>query len=167
LQALNTLHPDITAAGGQILVVTSESQAMADAAKAKWKLPLLRLVGDPSISFARTLKTEGLLDVFISVPDAQIEPWTAGHPFMSSYTNGCAQPATLVVSRDYEVWFSHTVVPSTSNGGGAVDRPQLEDVWSEVQSKKLSSSGSGTIDANSPRIRKQNLRRGYTTQSRM
>jgi hypothetical protein len=120
-----------------VLVVTSESQKYADQAQKKWRLPSLEILGDPSVSLARHLKEAKLLDVFISRPDPDVEPWTAGHPFMRTYTNGVAQPATLVVSKDKEVWFADAVVPSPSNGGGAVDRPLLGDVWQEVQRDRL------------------------------
>lgn len=121
-------------------MVTSESQKYADLAKKTWRLPSLALLGDPSLSLARHLKEAGLLNVFISLPDPEIEPWTAGHPFMSSYSNGVAQPATLFVSRSKEVMFAHTVVPSPENGGGAVDRPVLDDVWRQVSSTHLGKS---------------------------
>lgn len=121
-------------------MVTSESQKYADIAKKNWRLPSLALLGDPSLSLARHLKEANLLNVFISVPDPKIEPWTAGHPFMSTYGNGVAQPATLFVSQSKEIMFAHTVVPSPKNAGGAVDRPLLDDVWRQVLSTHLGKS---------------------------
>lgn len=121
-------------------MVSSESQAQVDRAKRQWKLPNLKLIGDPAVSLAKHLKSSGLLDVFISYPDPATDPWTANHPFMRSYTNGCAQPSTLFVSKTREVWFSHTTIPSVNNGGGAVDRPILSDVWAEVKRAKFGDS---------------------------
>lgn len=121
-------------------MLTSESQKYADMAKKTWRLPSLEVLGDPSLSLARHLKKAMLLDVFISVPDPEIEPWTAGHPFMSNYSNGVAQPATLFVSKSREVMFAHTMVPSPENGGGAWDRPLLDDVWRQVLSTHLGKS---------------------------
>lgn len=144
MQELDKLSTEIEGAGGQILVVTSESQTYADSAKKKWKLPSLRMLGDPSISLARHLKKSGMLDVFISMPDLATEEWTARHPFMRSYTNGVPQPATLVVSKEKDVWFAHAVVPNMYNGGGAVDRPYLRDVWEQVKKSKLTVSGNSS-----------------------
>lgn len=75
--------------------------------------------------------------MFISVPDPATDAWTAGHPYMRAYTNGVAQPATLVVTKEKEIWFAHTVIPSKENGGGAVDRPLLGDVWQQVKVTRL------------------------------
>lgn len=121
-------------------MLTSESPKYADMAKKNWRLPSLAVLGDPSLSLARHLKEANLLNVFISVPDPDSEPWTAGHPFMSNYSNGVAQPATLFISQSKEVMFAHTVVPSPENGGGAVDRPLLDDVWRQVLSTHLGKS---------------------------
>lgn len=121
-------------------MLTSESQKYADLAKKNWGLPSLEVLGDPSLSLARHLKEANLLNVFISMPDPEIEPWTAGHPFMSSYSNGVAQPATLFLSQSGQVMFAHAVVPSPNNGGGAVDRPLLDDVWRQVLSTHLGKS---------------------------
>lgn len=153
---LEQLSGEIKAAGGQILVVTSESQKYANEANKKWKLPSLQILGDPSCSLARHLKASGLLDVFISVPELATDEWTARHPYMFAYTNGCAQPSTLVVSREKQVWFSHAVIPSRKNGGGAVDRPILSDVWREVCQTKLGTSmGDGEVKLQ--KLRKQTL----------
>lgn len=126
---------------------------MAHRAKAKWKLVSLEVLGDPSLSLARHLKATGLLDVCITMPDEATDPWTARHPYMSYYSNGCAQPATLVISREAEVWFAHTVVPSRSNGGGAVDRPFLGDVWQTIKQTKLCETSTPIRN----QIRKQTL----------
>eukprot|EP00930_Biecheleria_cincta_P089812 TRINITY_DN79157_c0_g1_i1.p1 TRINITY_DN79157_c0_g1~~TRINITY_DN79157_c0_g1_i1.p1 ORF type:complete len:178 (+),score=21.70 TRINITY_DN79157_c0_g1_i1:442-975(+) len=130
---------------------------MASEAQTKWKLPSLDVIGDPSLSLARHLKSSSMLDVFISKPDPVNEPWIAGHPFMSSYTNGCAQPATLVVSREREVWFAHTIIPSRQNGGGAVDRPYLGGVWQHIKQSKLHASGNATSAGSTNALRKQTL----------
>jgi len=127
---------------------------MADKARKKWRLPSLSVLGDPSLSLARHLKASGLLDVFISRADAETDPWTAGHPYMSAYTNGVAQPATLVVTRAKDVWYSHTTIPSSANGGGVVARPMLGDVWQEVRRTKLSPDAQVVPGR---RIRKQTL----------
>jgi hypothetical protein len=145
---LEAISSEVVAGGGQILLVTSESQTMADRAKVKWELPSLKIVGDPSLSLARHLKQSGLLDVFISIPDRERDAWTAGHPFMYTYTNGIAQPATLIVSRDREAWYAHTVVPERKNGGGATDRPHLPEVWQQVKQCKLEGAGT-SINPNS------------------
>lgn len=148
---MEAISSDVIAAGGQILLVTSESQSMADQAKVKWHLPSLNILGDPSVSLARHLKQSGLLDVFISFPDRERDAWAAGHPFMYTYTNGCAQPATLIVSRDKEVWFAHTVVPGRKNGGGATDRPHLPEVWQQVRQCKLEGAGTSIDPDTIPR----------------
>jgi len=136
--------------------VTSESQRYADQAKKKWRLPSLQILGDPSLSLARHLKAAKLLDIFISVPDPAVDPWIAGHPYMRNYTNGIAQPSIMVISKGMDVWFAHTVIPSPKNGGGAVDRPNLQDVWAQVRRTQLGKQGSSSSDQ-PVKVRKQTL----------
>merc|ERR1712232_429159 len=90
-----------------------------------------------------------------SIPHVDVDPWAAAHPYMSYYTNGCAQPATVIVSKQKEVWFAHTVVPHRSNGGGAVNRPYLGDVWQEIKRTKMQGL---PARLERTRIRKQTLR---------
>lgn len=102
--------------------------------------------------------------MFISVPDPKAEPFTASHPYMSAYTNGIAQPATVVLTREKEVWFTWTTIPNPRNGGGAAGRPYLGDVWAEIKSCKLdgsrirSSKSAAVVD--SRKMRKQTLSEG-------
>lgn len=135
---LNDMIDEIKAAGGQVLVFTCESQYYADYAHKKWEITKdVRFTGDPAVSLARYLKGSSLLDVFISVPDEVHEPWTARHPYMCTYTNGCAQPAYLIISKEREVWFTYTTVPDMTNAGGATKRPYLSDIWGEIKRAKL------------------------------
>ena len=90
-----------------------------------------------SLSLARHLRQSGLLDAFISFPDRERDAWAAGHPFIYTYANMCAQPLTWIVFSDKEVWLAHTVVHGRKNCGGVTDRLHLPEVWQQVRQYKL------------------------------
>lgn len=148
------ISADVQAEGGQIIVASSESQEYVDMAKSKWKLQSLEMIGDPSVSMAQHLKSAGLLDVVISLPDPDSDAWTAGHPYQACYLNGVSQPATLVISEQREIWFSHAVVPKLSNTTGAAGRPVLKEVWQAVKNEKLGSIGTSTAPVSASSISK-------------
>ncbi len=46
-----------------------------------------------------------------------------------------AQPAVIVMKKDGTVLYSWAIVPSMMNLGGAKDRPDLVQVWENVEAK--------------------------------
>lgn len=79
------------------------------------------VIADPRNKIAAELKQRGNLDVAISSK--------------SGYEHGMAQPAVLVMKNDGTVLFDWAIVPGLMNLGGAKDRPDLNQVWDNVQAR--------------------------------
>lgn len=123
LKTLQSISAPIIAAGGAILVVTAEPGEHLPATRKASGYEGLVVV-DETNSLAKELKRRGVLDVAISDK--------------KGYKDGMAQPAILVgreVDGKREVLERWAIVPSAMNLGGAKDRPDLVQVWENVQAK--------------------------------
>jgi len=120
LKALQSLLPSITAAGGKVIAITAEPEQHL-----KETLSSTGYSGDvivdPENQIAEELKGRGKLNVAIS-PKA-------------GYEHGMAQPAVLVMQRDGTVLYNWAIVPGVMNLGGAKDRPDLKQVWENMEAK--------------------------------
>ncbi|KAL8276433.1 hypothetical protein RQP46_011185 [Phenoliferia psychrophenolica] len=108
----------IAAAGGTILVVTSEPSEHLDAT-IKSSGYAGEIVSDPTNALAGALRESGDIDVAVTK--------------RAGYADGMAQPALLVKQSDGTVLFKWAIVPSMMNLGGASDRPDLEQVMDNVE----------------------------------
>ncbi|MCJ1328786.1 hypothetical protein MMC10_005463 [Thelotrema lepadinum] len=122
LKTLQTLLPSIGQAGGKVLVVTAEPAehlpAMRKAAGYVGEAAI-----DPEHKLANMLRERGLLDVAVTNK--------------AGYEHGVAQPSILIQKGrgDGTVLFEWAIKPSVMNLGGAKDRPDLSQVWDNVQAK--------------------------------
>jgi hypothetical protein len=124
LKTLHSLEAPIAATGGKIIAVTAEPvEHLSETRKATGYEGLVII--DETNSLARELKRRGLIDVAISE--------------RKGYKEGMAQPAILVGRINgeggREVLEKWAIVPSAMNLGGAKDRPDLVQVWENVQAK--------------------------------
>ncbi|KAM5368714.1 hypothetical protein ACJZ2D_009380 [Fusarium nematophilum] len=118
LKALAALEPSITAAGGKTVIVTAELDK---------HLPEVRTatgytgaaISDPENLLAKELKKRDVVDVAIS------KRW--------GYNFGMAQPAVAVIKNNGIVLESWAINPTVMNAGGAKDRPDLNQIWENVQ----------------------------------
>jgi hypothetical protein len=53
----------------------------------------------------------------------------------SGYEHGMAQPAILVMQSDGTVLYNWAIVPGVMNLGGAKDRPDMTQVWENMEAK--------------------------------
>ncbi|KAG4440334.1 hypothetical protein IFR05_004186 [Cadophora sp. M221] len=120
LSTLSTLSPSIISSHGTPLIITSE----------------------PASFLPETRKLTGYTGEAIVDPGNELvgflrEGWGLGVAVSEKkgYVNGMAQPAVLVVRREGEVLESWAIVPGLMNLGGAKDRPELTQVWENVQAK--------------------------------
>jgi len=120
LKTLQTLLPSITAASGKVIAITAEPQEHLASTLTQTGYTGTTIV-DPSNSIAAELKSRNKLNVAISSK--------------SGYEHGMAQPAILVMQSDGTVLFSWAIVPGVMNLGGAKDRPDLKQVWENMEAK--------------------------------
>ncbi|KAI9715469.1 MAG: hypothetical protein M1812_005945 [Candelaria pacifica] len=124
LKVLQSLLPSIAKAGGKVLIVTAEPASHMPATREAAGYVGEAIV-DPEHRLAKLLKEQKLLDVAISKK--------------GGYEQGVAQPAILIQRGKEgdkgEVLFDWAIVPSAMNLGGAKDRPDLNQVWDNVQAK--------------------------------
>ncbi|KAE9370057.1 hypothetical protein N431DRAFT_441934 [Stipitochalara longipes BDJ] len=118
LKTLQSLSTSISAAGGQPLVITAESAPNLATTRTTSGYNGEAIV-DPENILVEYFKERGLLDVAISEK--------------KGYEHGMAQPAILVIKSDGTVLEKWAIVPSKMNLGGAKDRPELGQVWDNVQ----------------------------------
>jgi peroxiredoxin len=120
LKSLQTLLPAITARGGKVIAITAEPEQHLQETRS-----LTGYTGDvivdPENQVAAELKSRGKLVVAIT-PKA-------------GYEHGMAQPAILVMQSDGTVLYDWAIVPSVMNLGGAKDRPNLTQVWENMEAK--------------------------------
>jgi hypothetical protein len=128
LKTLNNLSAPIAAKGGAIIAVTAEPiEHLSSTRKATGYEGLVII--DETNSLAKELKRRGVIDVAVSE--------------RKGYKEGMAQPAILVArvkgegggEEEREVLEKWAIVPSVMNMGGAKDRPDLVQVWENVQAK--------------------------------
>jgi peroxiredoxin len=120
LKTLETLLPSITAAGGKVMAITAQVEQHLEEMRTLTGYTGT-LISDPTNSIATTLKARGKVDVAISEK--------------KGYEHGMAQPAILVIQQDKTVLFEWAIVPALMNMGGAKDRPDLVQVWENVEAK--------------------------------
>lgn len=120
LKTLQSILPLITAAGGKAIAVTSEPEKfLQDTIKATGYNG--EIICDTKNKIAGELKERTNLQVAISSK--------------SGYEHGMAQPAILVMQSDGTVLFEWAIIPGMMNLGGAKDRPDLNQVWENVQAR--------------------------------
>ncbi|CAL5870234.1 uncharacterized protein PFLUO_LOCUS4469 [Penicillium psychrofluorescens] len=120
LKTLQSISLPISVAGGKVLAITAEpEQHLPEMVKASGYTG--EVIADPRNKIAAELKQRGNLDVAISSK--------------SGYEHGMAQPAVLVMKNDGTVLFDWAIVPGLMNLGGAKDRPDLNQVWDNVQAR--------------------------------
>ncbi|KAH7342475.1 hypothetical protein BKA65DRAFT_292349 [Rhexocercosporidium sp. MPI-PUGE-AT-0058] len=121
LSTLSTLSPSILSSSGKPLMITSEPSSFLPETR-----KLTGYQGDAIIDTSNELV--GYLRENFGLEVAVSEK--------KGYVNGMAQPAVLVVKRDGgEVLEKWAIVPGIMNLGGAKDRPELTQVWENVQAK--------------------------------
>ncbi|KAL5328705.1 hypothetical protein ACEPPN_002207 [Leptodophora sp. 'Broadleaf-Isolate-01'] len=120
LSTLSTLSPSILSSQGAPLIITSEPSSFLPETR---KLTGYQgdAIVDPGNELVGHLRERFGLEVAISEK--------------KGYVNGMAQPAVLVVRREGEVLEKWAIVPGLMNLGGAKDRPELTQVWENVQAK--------------------------------
>lgn len=122
LKTLHNLEPRITAAGGSIIAVTAETEDHVAETRAATGLtsPIL---ADTNNTLATYLKEQKLLDIAISEK--------------KGYAHGMAQPGVLAIKGkgDGTVLEKWAIVPAAGNLGGAKNRPELEQIWQNVEAK--------------------------------
>jgi len=120
LRTLQSIKPQIEAAGGVVVIATAETRTQLPETRKSTGYDGEAIVDEENI-LAKHLKEAGQVDVAIS-------EW-------KGYPKGMAQPAILVLSNSNEVLEKWAIVPSLMNLGGAKDRPELKQVWDNVQAK--------------------------------
>jgi hypothetical protein len=146
--------------------MTSEPQRYATEAAGIWGIDF-PIYGDPTHKLARHLiKKEVLPDLviadekWIASRSTRQRIWFTNHPFMKKYTHGCAQPAIALV-RSVEqkpfVSYSLSVQPTSWNGHGAADRPNIRQMWSAFKKQTVKDNPFGPATLDGSKFRKQHL----------
>jgi hypothetical protein len=122
LTTLHKLETRITAAGGSVLAVTAEPEEHLAATRATTGLTSTVLV-DINNALATYLKEQKILDIAISEK--------------KGYAHGMAQPGVLAIKGkgDGTVLEKWAIVPGPMNLNGGKNRPELEQVWENVEAK--------------------------------
>jgi peroxiredoxin len=120
LRTLESLRPAITVAGGKVIAITAELEQHLEETRSLTGYSGDVIV-DPENQIAAELKRREKLNVAISSK--------------AGYEHGMAQPAILVMQSDGTVLFDWAIVPSVMNLGGAKDRPDLKQVWENMEAK--------------------------------
>jgi peroxiredoxin len=120
LKSHQSLLPAITAAGGKVIAITAEPEQHLESTRSLTGYSG-EIIVDPENQIAAELKRRGKLDVAISSK--------------AGYEHGMAQPAILVMQSDGTVLYDWAIVPSVMNLGGAKDRPDLKQVWENMEAK--------------------------------
>ena len=120
MKDLQSIVPQISAAGGKAIAVTSEpeqhlQQMLTSTGYAG------EVIVDPKNDIAVALKHRDALNVTISSK--------------SGYEHGMVQPAVLVVTNDGAVLYSWAAVPGVRNLGGAKDRPNLKQILENAMAR--------------------------------
>jgi peroxiredoxin len=120
LKSLQSLLPTITAAGGKVIAITAEPEQHLESTRSSTGYNGDVIV-DLENQIAAELKRRGKLSVAISSK--------------AGYEHGMAQPAILVMQSDGTVLYDWAIVPSVMNLGGAKDRPDMKQVWENIEAK--------------------------------
>ncbi|KAI1329000.1 hypothetical protein F5Y16DRAFT_367146 [Xylariaceae sp. FL0255] len=120
LHTLEQLQKAVAAEGGKVLAITAESgehlQAKRDASGYTGEV-----IVDTENKIAAELRLRKLLDVAITEK--------------KGYPHGMAQPAFITHDSERKIYDSWAIVPSVMNLGGAKDRPDLKQVWDNVEAQ--------------------------------
>ncbi|TVY75612.1 hypothetical protein LSUE1_G007193 [Lachnellula suecica] len=120
LTQLSTLEKSITAAAGNTVIITAEPAIHLAETRSKTGYNGDAIVDETHV-IRNHIKEKNWLDVAISD--------------RKGYEHGLAQPAILVLRKDGTVLEKWAIVPSAMNLGGAKDRPDLVQVWENVQAR--------------------------------
>lgn len=134
---------EIRAAGGDIIAVTSEPQALAGEAAQEWETGF-PAVGDPHHEIRKLCRDRGWLDLYYNTDCGHLDerPW-ASHP------NGYYQPGVLALARDGRCLYRWRCVPSRNNMSGAGARPEARYTWEQI-SAQLEREEDAPLDADPP-----------------
>ena len=122
----------VKAAGGTLVAVSSEPQALADRAARDWELDFETL-GDPHHDVAETCRAKGWLDLFVNERMGFLRASAGGDDWEPSHPKGYFQPGVLAVAADGRVLYRWRSVPTHRNIGGAAARPTADYVWARVE----------------------------------
>jgi peroxiredoxin len=128
---------DLRAIGGEMIGVTAQSSAGAEAAKTDWSLDF-DTVSDPSLALANRFTIA--ITPKAQTPLAGVE---------SEYPNGMSQAGVVVVDQTGKVLLRWAINPNEINGGGALDRPLPPVLWAGLQSAL---KGDGPVSLEGPRL---------------
>ncbi|PTB41915.1 hypothetical protein M441DRAFT_47017 [Trichoderma asperellum CBS 433.97] len=120
LSSLQDLSPTITAAGGYPVIVSAQDEEHLAQVRSSSGYTG-EAINDPENILAKHLAANDMVTVAITEREG--------------YPHGMAQPAILVMKYDGTVMESWAIAPSEMNLGGAKDRPDLQEVWENVNSK--------------------------------
>jgi peroxiredoxin len=128
---------DLRAAGGEMIAVTAQSLAGAEAAKTDWALNY-DAVSDPSLALAN--RFDMAITPKAQTPLAGVE---------GEYPNGMSQPGVVILDKTGKELVRWAINPSEMNGGGALDRPLPHVLWAALQSAL---NGDGPVSLEGPRL---------------
>lgn len=118
--------------GGQIVAVSSQTNAVSLKAKKTWEIQF-PMLGDPTCSVVNLMNERGWIDSVIEKKNGEIESMLGVH-----YEVGMLQPAVLGLDKNGSVLYTWSCKPGPNNINGAIGRPKPKNVWKAVQ---LSLSG--------------------------
>ncbi|PVH86452.1 hypothetical protein DL98DRAFT_582409 [Cadophora sp. DSE1049] len=120
LTTLTSLLPSITSKGGNTVILTSETVSFL-----------------PEMRKSTGYEGEAIVDESNELVGYLREKygWEVAITEKKGYEKGMAQPGVLVVRKDEEVLEKWAIVPGLMNLGGAKDRPELPQIWENVQAK--------------------------------
>ncbi|QYT00081.1 AhpC-TSA domain-containing protein [Trichoderma simmonsii] len=120
LRVLQDLSPTITAAGGCPVIVSAQDEEHLSEVRSSSGYTG-EAINDPENTLTKRLAADGIVTVAIT-------EW-------QEYPHGLAQPAILVIKKDGSIVETWAIVPSEMNLGGAKDRPDLHQVWENINVK--------------------------------
>ncbi|KAL7931409.1 hypothetical protein V8C35DRAFT_323825 [Trichoderma chlorosporum] len=122
LRVLQDLSPTITEAGGLPVIVSAQDEEHLIQVRSSSGYRG-EAISDSENILAKHLADNGIITVAITERDG--------------YPHGMAQPAVLVIRKDGSVLENWAIVPSEMNLGGAKDRPDLQQIWENVNAKLI------------------------------
>lgn len=122
---------DIRALGGELVGVTSQSQAGVDEAVAEWELDY-KVVSDTANVLAKRF------DIVVSE-----------NVKYDGYPNGMAQPGVVILDQAGKVLVHWAIDPQEANGFGALDRPTPDVIWGAFEAAR---AGNAEITFDGPTV---------------
>lgn len=127
---LEKLATDDLPPNAYLVAWTSEGQAGADKAKAAWGLDQYKqVIGDETCALANYLQEEEILPNLITTPKEDLN-LTEGYP------NGVVQPAFVIYAHHGNLVCHWETTVTEENAMGGANRPNPEELWSEVLHRK-------------------------------